>query len=166
MFSQRNIRLPALALLLTLVGCTTVRQTDVRPAPTTTKLVPAPRREPAPTVIQGGIDDYKYALAQQIYAANPERINPGRPQALLRSVVVLKLALDRQGNLVHSSIVRSNHDPETESAALNSVRRAGTFPVASDSLFNHGKVELLETWLFNDDGRFQLRTLAKPQLSE
>jgi protein TonB len=28
-----------------------------------------------------------------------------------------------------------------------------------------GRVEVAETWLFRDDGRFQIRSLAEPQAS-
>jgi protein TonB len=33
-------------------------------------------------------------------------------------------------------------------------------------LLRHGRLEISETWLFNNDGRFQLRTIAQPQMDQ
>ena len=33
-------------------------------------------------------------------------------------------------------------------------------------LLNNRKLDVTETWLFNTDGRFQLRTIALPQMDE
>ncbi len=110
------------------------------------------------------VNAYKLDLAQRIAAANSAKIYSGRPQALLRSVVVLKYAVDANGNLVRSEIMRSNRDRTTESTALASLRSSAPFPKPAASLLQRGRVELSETWLFNNDGRFQLRTIALPQM--
>lgn len=112
------------------------------------------------------IDNYKRELAERIAQANSIRVYSGRPQALLRSVVVVKYAVDSQGNLTHSEIMRSNRDDMTEAIALTSLRQAAPFPVPASHLLRSGRVEVSETWLFNNDGRFQLRSIAKPQLDE
>jgi len=83
---------------------------------------------------------------------------------LLRSVVVVKYVVDANGRLLHSEILRSNHDRATEATALSSLRTAAPFPKPAPQLLRNGRMELMETWLFNNDGRFQLRTIAEPQM--
>ncbi len=109
-------------------------------------------------------DDYKRDLALRISQVNAQKVYAGRPQALLRSVVVLRYAVDGRGNLVRSEIMRSNHDRETESIALASLRSSAPFPKPAAHLLRRGQMEISETWLFNNDGRFQLRTIAHPQM--
>ena len=109
-------------------------------------------------------DAYKRVLAQCISEVNAARVSPGRPQALLRSVVVLKYTVDAQGNLLHSSIMRSNKDVEAEAIALSTLRKSAPFPQPASHLLHRGHIDIIETWLFNNDGRFQLRTIAQPQM--
>ncbi|MFJ7567638.1 hypothetical protein ACIQW9_11840 [Herminiimonas sp. NPDC097707] len=112
------------------------------------------------------VGEYKFALAQRIAQVNSTKIYIGRPQALLRSVVVVKYVVDAKGSLVRSEIMRSNRDRSTEATALASLRSTAPFPKPAASLLRHGRIELMETWLFNNDGRFQLRTIAEPQMDE
>lgn len=109
-------------------------------------------------------EEYRIALAQRITQTNSIKVYIGRPQALLRSVVVIKYVVDAKGSLVRSEIFRSNHDRVTESTALSSLRVAAPFPKPAPELLRNGRMELMETWLFNNDGRFQLRTIAEPQM--
>jgi protein TonB len=110
------------------------------------------------------VDGYKRDLALRISEVNASKVYSGRPQALLRSVVVLRYAVDARGNLVRSEIMRSNRDSETESTALATLRNSAPFPKPASHLLRRGQLELSETWLFNNDGRFQLRTVALPQM--
>lgn len=112
------------------------------------------------------VDAYKRDLAQRISQVNSTRVYAGRPQALLRSVVVVRYAVDSNGSLLRSEIMRSNRDRETEATALASLRGAAPFPKPASHLLRHGRLELAETWLFNNDGRFQLRTIAEPQMDQ
>lgn len=114
----------------------------------------------------GSVDAYKYDLAQRINQISASKVYTGRPQALLRSVVVLRYSVDGRGHLLHSEVIRSNHDRETEATALASLRNAAPFPKPASHLLRRGKLEISETWLFNNDGRFQLRTTAQPQMAE
>ena len=112
----------------------------------------------------GTVDGYKRDLALRISQVNASKVYSGRPQALLRSVVVLRYVVDARGNLVRSEIMRSNRDSETESTALATLRNSAPFPKPASHLLKRGQLELAETWLFNNDGRFQLRTIAQPQM--
>lgn len=110
-------------------------------------------------------DEYKRDMAQRISQVNAAKVYGGRPQALLRSVVVLRYAVDAQGNLLRSEIMRSNRDRETESTALATLHNSAPFPRPAPHLLHRGQMEISETWLFNNDGRFQLRTIAQPQMN-
>jgi len=112
------------------------------------------------------LDRYKKVLAQRIAEVNPSKVYPGNPQAMLRSVVVVKYVLDANGNLVSSDPLRTNGDTVATSTALGALRNAAPFPAPPSHLLSRGRVEILETMLFNDDGRFQMRSIAAPQLDE
>ena len=112
------------------------------------------------------VGQYKTALANRIVQVNSTKVYIGRPQALLRSVVVVKYVVDANGVLVRSEIMRSNRDRTTEATALASLRNTAPFPKPAAALLKNGRVELTETWLFNTDGRFHLRTIAEPQMNE
>ncbi len=112
------------------------------------------------------VGEYKIALANRIVQVNSTKVYVGRPQALLRSVVVVKYVVDANGSLLRSEILRSNRDRATEATALSTLRSTAPFPKPATSLLRHGRIELMETWLFNNDGRFQLRTIAEEQMNE
>ncbi|WP_220807897.1 energy transducer TonB family protein [Noviherbaspirillum aridicola] len=112
------------------------------------------------------VEGYKRDVAQRISQVNSTRVYVGRPQALLRSVVVVRYTVDSGGSLIRSEIMRSNRDRETESTALATLRGAAPFPKPASHLLRHGRLELAETWLFNSDGRFQLRSIAEPQMDQ
>ncbi len=129
----------------------------------------APNLPVSPPISQGPslavLNQYKVALAQHITQRNVATTSIGRPQVMLRSVVVLAFKVDKQGNLLASSVYRSNGDKRAEKIALASLRQAAPLPSPPAALFgNKSEVEILEGWLFNDDGRFQLSTIAAPQL--
>ncbi|TXI94381.1 MAG: hypothetical protein E6Q34_04865 [Burkholderiaceae bacterium] len=109
---------------------------------------------------------YQREIAIAISQKNADKIYVSNPQALLRSVIVIKFAIDAKGMISSRDMLRSNRDKETEATAMQSLLRGQTYPAPPAALVKQGKVELIETWLFNSDGRFQLRTVALPQLGE
>ncbi|MBB5393170.1 MULTISPECIES: TonB family protein [unclassified Herbaspirillum] len=111
-------------------------------------------------------DGYKQDLAKRISQVNFTSVYVERPQALLRSVIVVKYVVDRDGNLVNSEILRSNRDKQAEASALGSLKNTAPFPKPPEALLRHGRIELSESWLFNNDGRFQLRSVALAQMGE
>ena len=111
-------------------------------------------------------ESYKTELAQHISDHSAGKVYPGRPQALLRAVIVLKYSVDADGRLVHTGIVRSNHDHVAEQIALASLKSAAPFPKPHSHLLRQGKVEIAETWLFNNDGQFQVRSVALAQMDD
>ncbi|MDQ9171696.1 energy transducer TonB [Oxalobacteraceae bacterium R-40] len=107
---------------------------------------------------------YKQDVAEWIGKTSTAKMHQERPQALLRSVVVLKFSVNAQGKVVKSSVRRSNRDREAEEAAMASLKEASPLPKPPAILVRHGPVEMHETWLFNKDGRFQIRSTAQKQM--
>ncbi|MFZ6862204.1 TonB family protein [Undibacterium sp. Ji67W] len=112
------------------------------------------------------VDNYKVEIASRIAQMNANFVYPGNPQSMLRSVVVVHYVLAADGRLVKAEIVRSNQDKYAETTALASLQNSAPFPPPNPRLLRGGRFDVSETWLFNDDGRFQLRSIALPQASE
>lgn len=122
----------------------------------------APDADPAE--IAAATDLYKKELAESIVKASPAKVYRERPQALLRSVVVLEFLVAADGKLLKSAVKRSNRDRVTEATALASLRHIVPLPKPPAILVRRGPVKLHETWLFNTDGRFQIRSTALQQI--
>lgn len=119
---------------------------------------------PPAAVNSATLDQYRSAVAQRIAERSPSYVLRGTPQAMLRSLVVVSFTVDRDGRVLESSVYRTNGDDEAESTALASLRRASPLPQPPGKLLNgRGRLELFEDWLFNDNGKFQLREFASPQ---
>lgn len=125
---------------------------------------PAPA-EPgcAAAVAASPADRYKREVACHLHSRNAAHLYQGRPPPMLRSVVVLTVRIDERGRPLRVSVLRSNGIRELERRAMQSVRDASPLPAPQRSLIRNGRIELTETWLFRDDGRFRIRTLAQAQ---
>jgi len=107
---------------------------------------------------------YRILVAQRILERNPSSALHGTPQAMLRSVVVVAFTVDREGKVVSSAVYRTNGDPGAERTALATLRRASPLPQPPSALLDaRGHLELMEDWLFNNNGKFQLHEFATPQ---
>lgn len=109
-------------------------------------------------------DQVKADFARAVYLNSAAQVHNEAPQPLLRAVVVLRVKLGEQGQW-QAEVFRENADqPEMTRAALESVAKLpapiGLSPKAMQMLRSEG---LVEAWLFQNDGRFALKTLAKPQ---
>ncbi|WP_414696724.1 cell envelope integrity protein TolA [Paraburkholderia sp.] len=142
----------ALACLILMAGCTFTP--PQRPALTT----------PAAAVNSASLDQYRLAVARRIVERNPSYVLQGTLQPMLRSLVVVSFTVDRNGQVVQSAVYRTNGDDDAESTALATLRRAAPLPQPPAKLLNtRGQLELFEDWLFNDNGKFQLRSFAPQQ---
>lgn len=115
---------------------------------------------PASWASAKNLDAYKAEVARHIYKSSARDTFEGAAPPLLKSIVVLEVTIDARG-AAHARVVRSNGFKELEARALQSVKRATPLPRWSGA----GKkpVSYYETWLFRNDGRFQIRSIAPPQ---
>jgi protein TonB len=115
---------------------------------------------PAPLVPPLTLDGYKKAFAQQVARGSPEVFTEPLPE-MLKSVVVLEVTIGSDGRLLRVAVRRSNGYKALENLAMESVRRAAPFaPPAWTVRRSDGTVNFLETFLFRDDGRYQIRSLV------
>jgi protein TonB len=109
--------------------------------------------------------EWRRALAQHILTVNRERVFDGRPPHPLKAVVVLELEVAADGRVRSASVLRApKHARELGPAAVRTVHAAAPLPAPPRALLGGGSVRFTETWLYRDDDRFQLRTLAQEQL--
>jgi len=139
------------------------------PTMTTTEpsAAPPPPPQAAPyNSTSKSLSGYKTDVANRLYQVNGDHIFTGKPPPLLRSIVVVSVVVDEGGNLVSSKIFRDNGDVEARGMALASLQRGMPLPRPTPAVLKRGRVEYLESWLFRNDGKFQIRTLAEVQASE
>ncbi len=152
------------SLLASCQSLQSARQADI-PAPVVHQIIPsiAPASAPQPVPRVAGIDGYKVLVAEKINTANPDTIFSGRLPPMLPAIVVVNISIDKEGAIQRVVVQRSRDDTASE-VALASVRRAAPYPRPL-ALIGGGSrtLDFSETFLFNRDYRFQLRTLAGPQ---
>lgn len=138
---------------------------DCEPAAAAATALSRARPIPSPSAhsLRVAVDAYKLQLACRLHARNASRLYRGAPPPMLKSVTVLQLRIDGRGALQSMRVLRSNGYRDLDRVAMQSVRAAFPLPAPASGTLKHGSLELVETWLFRDDGRFQLRTLAGPQ---
>ena len=147
----------------TLAACTPRPETPamqpevVPPGPVVSTPAPPPRELPRATTLDG----YKMEVAHRIASSSPELFADPLPE-VLKSVVVLDISIDRDGAPQQISVRRSNGYRQLEQRAEASVRRAAPFTAPAPVLLRGASsVRFLETFLFRDDGRFQIRSLVE-----
>lgn len=109
-------------------------------------------------------EQLKADFARAVYLNSATRVHEDPPQPLLRAVVVLRVRLGDDDRW-QAEVFRDNPaQPEMTRVALESVARlppaVGLTHAARQALRGEG---LIEAWLFQSDGRFALKTLARPQ---
>jgi len=109
------------------------------------------------------VDEYKKHVATHIAKQSAHVYAESLPP-ILKSVVVLDITIDAEGNVTRLSIFRSNGYEDAEAAAMDSVRRAGKLPAPSpEVLAGQTSVRILESWLVRQDNQFQVRSAVPPQ---
>ena len=145
---------------------------SARPAPIVSPTVETvetrPSAPPAPSpvrlaAVDPALDSWKRVAAEKVYEVNRARLFDGRPEHLLRAVIVVEVTVDREGRVTRSKILRSPGIASLDTVALTSLKAASPLPAPPSKLVARGPLILSETWLFRKDGRFQLRSLALPQ---
>jgi protein TonB len=137
------------------------------PAPTTSTVPDSASTRPVgPAKLaprDPALEAWKRAAAERIHAANQKKLFEGRPHHLLQAVIVVEATVDRGGNVVASRVMRSPKIKTLDDMALASLKAASPLPAPPASLLVRGNLVFSETFLVNNDSRFQVRTLALPQ---
>ena len=111
-----------------------------------------------------GVDDLKVQFAREVYRTSAADVFHTAPHPLLRAVVVMRVRLDEQGRW-RADLLRDNvHQPQMTRLAETSVQRLpAPEGLPEDTRRTLREQGFVETWLFINDGRFALRSLALPQ---
>lgn len=104
---------------------------------------------------------YRREAATHLYRKYPDRIYRGRLPPLLYAVGVLEVEVNQGGRVGSTRWLRGpSHAPEVMAEIERLVRAAAPFP----SPPGFGRVQYVDTWLWDRSGRFQLDTLTEGQL--
>jgi hypothetical protein len=108
---------------------------------------------------------YKHELAGLLQDANRGMVFDGPPPNPVRAVIVMRAEIDQLGEARRFDVLRAPfHDPWLETLVAQTMRNAQPFPRPSAKLLNGANsVTFTETWLFDYQGRFRLRSLSAPQ---
>jgi len=109
------------------------------------------------------LEQWKRTAAERIHTVNRVQTFEGRPHHLLKAVIVVEVAVDRSGQVTRSKVLRSPGIKSLDEVALASLKAASPLPPPPSVLVAKGPLVFSETWLFQNDGRFQVRTLAMAQ---
>jgi hypothetical protein len=103
--------------------------------------------------------EYKLRAARRIHEASPGETFAGPLPDPLQSIPVLQVNLNRDGSVRDISVLRTpRQSPQTLEMAVRAIRRAAPFePVGHLPR----PWQFSETFLYNDDLKFQLRTLVE-----
>ena len=154
-----------LLLLAALGGCSavqpvasTARRFVAALLPGSTPTTQAPVAPPSRT-----LDANKTEVAQHVMRHNSGQTFSGQLPPMLPAIVVVNITVDEDGQL-QDVVVQRSRDPDASQVALDSMRRSGRLPKPVNLLAtNMRALTFSETFLFNDQYRFQLRSLAGPQ---
>jgi periplasmic protein TonB len=160
-----HIRTSATSLLLLagLCGCGSV-QTGSSPVAGIASRLLHPRATEAPVAQPSpSLDAYKTQVAYHVMRHNPNQTFSGRLPPMLPAIVVLNITVDKDGGVRDVAVQRSR-DADASRVAVDSMRRSGPLPKPPRLLADHADaMTFSETFLFNDQYRFQLRSVAGPQ---
>ena len=110
------------------------------------------------------IDQSRNDFARQVYASAAAQIHHEAPQPLLRAVVVLRIRLSEQGRWTAEVMRDNSTQPELTRKALEVVAQMPAPAAIPDGLRDElQRNGFVEAWLFQNDSRFALKTLAQPQ---
>jgi hypothetical protein len=145
------------------------------PAPTATRVAaaatPATQATPAagttpvaPGAAAPDVAQVRARFAHAVYDAFEREINHDRPQAMLRAIVVMKIHLSDEGHWIAEVLRENDLEPALTKKALASVEALATPADLPEELRDELRhVGFVESWLFQTDGHFALKTLALPQ---
>jgi protein TonB len=161
-----TIRTSAITFLVlaSLCGCSLIVAGVSETASLATHLIPHPGGStPAPAAPPSpDLDAYKTQVAYRVMERNPGQTFSGKLPEMLPAIVVLNVTVDKNGALKAVEVQRSRDDNASR-VAVASMRRSDPLPKPANLLADRDAMTFSETFLFNDQYRFQLRSVAGPQ---
>jgi protein TonB len=160
----------SIALLANLSGCMTVAGTVASGVTSAVEgvasLVTRPFSSKSTTAPPpAGLDAYKTQVAQHVASRNPDHVYSGTLPPMLPAIVVLEITVNQQGRMTAVEVQRAR-DAHAAQIALASMRNSEPLPAPERLAQDTGSLKFSETFLFADEDRYQLRSLAGPQASE
>ncbi|EGI77116.1 hypothetical protein [Hylemonella gracilis] len=151
--------------LLCLAGLLLTACASPRPTAGNASLKSPPRSPvPAPAATANLAPGYRLDAARHLYGQNRDRIYAGVMPHYLRAVGVLEMDVDARGQVDKLRWLRApSHAPEVMAEIERLVRQAAPYPAPAPSALQGGSARVIETWLWDQSGRFQLRTLSEGQ---
>ena len=152
-----------LLLLAALGGCSAFEPVASTARSIAAAILPTPKTAAPVAPPSRTLDAYKAEVAQHVMRHNSDQTFSGRLPPMLPAIVVLNITVDQDGQLQDVAVQRSR-DPDASKVAVASMRRSGPLPKPASLLAtNMRALTFSETFLFDDQYRFQLRSLAGPQ---
>lgn len=114
------------------------------------------------------VDDYKFDAAVEIVRFNTAHTFSGKLPPMLPAVIVLRITVDERGWITNVWVQRAPEgDYLASQIAIAAMHRAGILPRPLNLANGPDRsLSFSETFLFNADNRFQIRTLAPVQTSD
>ncbi|MGL6111683.1 MAG: hypothetical protein ACRC2B_16450 [Rubrivivax sp.] len=104
---------------------------------------------------------YRIDAARHIYDAYPALILKGKVRPLVYAIVVTETEIDARGKVLAVRVVRPPASArEVTPWVVSIIRRASPLPPPA----RIGRVKVLETWLVDKSGQFQVHSLTEGQL--
>jgi TonB family protein len=152
---MRTLAVIAVATLAACASRPAAPPTFAAPAATPAAVLPPVPPDPPPS-----LDEYKRRLAGRIVASSSGTFHEPLPR-LMKSIVVLHIRVDSSGRPLRIAVFRSNGYRNLEQRAVASVVDAVPLPAPPERLLDDTQsLSFLETFLFRDDGLFQVRSLV------
>jgi periplasmic protein TonB len=166
---SKPARLAFLSMFLLLAACghepprsaaPVAKAAAAKPASAPVRAASAPL--PGQRTSYDSVDSYKEDVAEHIMANNAAYTFDEKLPPILPAIVVLRITVDANGRMTDVSIQRARHKVPSQ-VALASMKRAGVLPKPQNLASAGRTLSFSETFLFNADNKFKLRTLAGPQ---
>ena len=152
-----------LLLLAALGGCSVIQPVASSAGRLVAAILPTPKTVAPVAPPSPSLDAYKNQVAQHVMRHNSGQTFSGQLPPMLPAIVVVNITVGADGEL-QDVVVQRSRDPDASEVALASMRRSGPLPRPVNLLAtNRRALTFSETFLFNDQYRFQLRSLAGPQ---
>ena len=133
---------------------------DATPPPVVAR-PPVTTPAPAPLAPARNWTEYRIRAAQSIASLNAPQMFKGPVPERLASIPVLEVQLNRDGSVRQIDVLRTpKFSPETVQLAMQAIRRVGNFGAVGHL---PQPWRFSETFLYNDDLKFQLHTLVQLQ---